>query len=333
LTQCREVSGPAWDALVHRFRDGVHEQSFAYASARWGKSRVRCVVVERNGVMLGGAAAVGFDFLGRGFAAIKFGPLHRCDRGDDSGSVREVVGAIKSFFCRERKFHLSILLQGPQEGMLTEALAEEGFREGGMIGDPRRYFIDLACGEAEMRQGLAQRWRRNLKSAEKQRLRIEECRGEPALAIFRTLFDELKARKQGVESTGLNEMTALDGSAHGELRPRVFLARRGSDSLAGAIITSIGERAVFAFGAQSNEGAEINASYALQWAIVDRLRQEKRCRWYDLGGDANSPGLIQFKTGFVGSTGKIVTVPAWRDYSESTLSTIAAKAAQLFKGQ
>jgi len=294
---------------------------------------VRCVVVERNGAMLGGAAAVGFDLLGRGFAAIKFGPLYRCGAGADSGSAREVIGAIKSFFCRKRKLHLAILPQGPEEEMLTEALTEEGFREGAMIGDPRRYFIDLACGEAEMRRGLAQRWRRNLKSAEKQDLRVEECRGELGLATFRTLFDELKARKQAVESTGLNEMTALDSSTHEELRPRVFLARRGSDALAGAIITSIGERAVFAFGAQSTEGADINASYALQWAIVDRLRQEKQCRWYDLGGDANSPGLIQFKTGFVGSTGKIITVPAWRDYSESTLSTIAAKAAQLLKGR
>ena len=84
---------------------------------------------------------------------------------------------------------------------------------------------------------------------------------------------------------------------------------------------------------QRTEGAEINASYALQWAIVDRLRREGRCRWYDLGGDGNSPGLVQFKTGFVGSTGKVATIPAWRDYSESTLSTIAAKAAQLLKGR
>lgn len=333
MTQCKIVSGETWDELVRKFRDGVHEQSFAYAAARWGESRVRCVVVERNGAMLGGAVAVGFDLLGRGFAAIKFGPLHRCGPDDDSGSVREVVGAIKSFFCVERKLHLSILAQTPDEGMLTDALAGEGFRAGAMIGDPRRYFIDLACGEAEMRRGLAQRWRRNLKSAEKQNLRVEECCGALGLAIFRTLFDELKARKHAVESTGLNEMAALDGSPHGELRPRVFLARRGSDALAGAIITSIGERAVFAFGAQSAEGAEINASYALQWSIVDRLRQEKRCRWYDLGGDANSPGLIQFKTGFVGSTGKIATVPAWRDYSESRISAMAAKAAQLLKGR
>jgi hypothetical protein len=283
--------------------------------------------------MLGGAAAVGIDLLGRGFAVIKFGPLYRCGAGGDSGSAREVIGAIKSFFCRSRRLDLSILPQGPEDGMLTEALAEEGFREGAMIGDPRRYFIDLACGEAEMRQGLAQRWRRNLKSAEKHKLRVEECCGEPGLAIFRKLFDELKARKQAVDSTGLNEMTALDSSPHRELRPRVFLAHRGGDAVAGAIITSIGERAVFAFGAQSTQGAEINASYALQWAIVDWLRQEERCRWYDLGGDGNSPGLVQFKTGFVGSTGKIATVPAWRGYSESMLSTIAAKAAQLLKGR
>jgi hypothetical protein len=333
LTTCREVSGPAWDGLLHKFRDGVHEQSFAYAAARWGERRVRCVVIERNGEMLGGAAAVGIDVLGRGFAAIKFGPLYRCGAGGDSGSARAVVGAIKSFFCRERKLHLSVLPQGPEDGVLAEALADAGFREGASIGDPRRYFIDLKCGEAEMRQGLAPRWRRNLKSAEKQKLRVEECCGGSGLAIFRKLFDDLKARKQAVDATGLDEMTALDSSPHGELRPRVFLARRGGDALAGAIITSIGERAVFAFGAQSTQGAAINASYALQWRIVDRLRQQARCRWYDLGGDGNSPGLVQFKTGFVGSTGKIAAVPAWRYYSDSTLSAIAAKAAQLLKGR
>lgn len=333
MTQCREVSGAAWDGLLHKFRDGVHEQSFAYAAARWDRSRVRCVIVERNGELLGGAAAVGIELLGRGIAAIKFGPLYRCGAAGGSGPVREVVGAIKSFFCRDRKLHLSILPQGPEDGVLMEALGEAGFCEGATISDPRRYFIDLACCEAETRQGLAQRWRRNLKSAEKQELRVEECCGSPGLAIFRKLFDELKARKQAVDSTGLNEMTALNSSPHGELRPRVFIAWRGGDALAGAIVTSIGERAVFAFGAQSRQGAEINASYALQWEIVNRLRREKRCRWYDLGGDGNSPGLAQFKTGFVGSTGTIVTIPAWRDYSESTLSAFAAKAAWLLKGR
>jgi hypothetical protein len=335
LTQCREVSGAAWDALLHGFRDGVHEQSFAYAAARWGEKRVRCVVVERNGVMLGGAAAVGMQVFGRGFAAIKFGPLYRCGASSDNDHVRDVVRGIKSLFCRERRLHLSILPQGlPENGMLLDSLAEAGFRKGAMIADPRRYFIDLARSEAELRQGLAQRWRRNLKSAESQSLRVEEHCGHSGLAIFRKLFDDLKARKQAVESMGLDEMTALDSSPHKELRPRVFLARRGrGDALAGAIITSIGERAVFAFGAQSAEGAEINASYALQWAIVDQLRREGRCRWYDLGGDANARGLIQFKTGFVGTTGSIVTVPAWRAYSESGLSALAAKAAQLLKGR
>jgi hypothetical protein len=278
LTGCREVSGAVWDGLLHMFRDAVHEQSFAYAAARWGERRVRCIVVERDGAK-----------LGRGFAAIKFGPLYRREAPSDREQVSEVVRAIKSFFCRERKLHLSILPQALlDDGTLVEALGEAGFREGRMIGDPRRYFIDLARSEDEMRQGLAQRWRRNLKLAEKQALQVEELSGESGLSIFRKMFDDLKARKQEVEATGLSEMTALSGSPHREFRPRVFLARRGSgNALAGAIITTIGERAVFAFGAQSAEGAEISASYALQWTIVDRLRREGRCRWYDLGGDAN----------------------------------------------
>jgi hypothetical protein len=335
LTGCREVSGAAWDGILHKFRDAVHEQSFAYTAARWGEKRVRCLVVEHKGVLLGGAAAVGLDLLGRGFAAIKFGPLYRCGAGGHRDHVREVVRGIGSFFCKERKLHLSILPQAPfEDNILVDALAEAGFREGAMIGDPRRYFIDLARSEVEMRQGLSQQWRRNLKLAEKQELRVEELPGGSGLPIFGKLFDNLKARKKAVEATGLNEMTSLDSSPHKELRPRVFLARRGcGEALSGAVVTTIGERAVFAFGAQTAEGAEINASYALQWAIVDRLRLEARCRWYDLGGDANARGVIQFKTGFVGRTGKIATIPARRDYSESAVSTLAAKAAQALRGR
>jgi Acetyltransferase (GNAT) domain len=333
LIGCREVSGSAWDALLHMFRDAVHEQSFAYSAARWGERRVCCVIVERNGSKLGGAVAVAVRVLGRGFAAIKFGPLYRRGASGDGEHARDVVREIKSFFCKERKLHLSILPQAALEGdMLVDALAEAGFREGERIGDPRRYFIDLSRSEAEMRGGLAQRWRRNLKLAEKQELHVKELPGESGLPIFRRLFDELKARKQAVDATGLKEMTALNGSPRTELRPRVFLAQRsGGDALAGAIVTIIGERAVFAFGAQNAEGAAINATYALQWAIVDRLRREERCRWYDLGGDAHARGLVQFKTGFVGKTGQIAMIPAKREYSENALSELVAKAAHALK--
>jgi hypothetical protein len=76
-----------------------------------------------------------------------------------------------------------------------------------MIGDPRRYFIDLACGGSKCAKACAA-VAAGSQVAEKQKLRVEECCGSPGLAIFRKLFDELKARKQAVDSTGLNEMTA-----------------------------------------------------------------------------------------------------------------------------
>jgi hypothetical protein len=270
----------------------------------------------------------------RGLAVIKFGPLYR-RAGNDLEEARMVATALKTFFCKQHRLHLSILPQAPLgDEALVDALAEAGFRPGATIGDPRRYFIDLSLGEEEMREGLAKWWRRNLKAAGKHRLRVDEIEPDQGLPNFRKLFDELKQRKQEVDATGLEEMTALAHSPQAGYRPRVFLAQADDHRpVAGAVITAIGERAYYAFGAQSAGGAKMNANYALQWAIVDRLRREGRCRWYDLGGDGNVAGLIQFKTGFVGQTGLIAEIPPRQEYSESGLSRLVAKAALAVKGR
>jgi hypothetical protein len=55
--------------------------------------------------------------------------LYRCGAGGDSGSAREVVGAIKSFFCGTEALSVDPP-QGPEDGMLAEALTDAGFREG-----------------------------------------------------------------------------------------------------------------------------------------------------------------------------------------------------------
>jgi hypothetical protein len=335
VIDCQEMPGVQWDDCLGEFRDAVHEQSFAYGVARWGARRVRCVAVRRDGALVGGAMAVvaRLPVIERGLAVIKFGPLYR-RAGNGVEEARMVATALKMFFCKQHRLHLSILPQAPLgDDALPSVLEEAEFRPGAMISDPRRYFIDLLRGEEEMREGLAKWWRRNLKAAGKHRLHVNELEPGTGLPIFRKLFDDLKQRKQDVDTKGLEEMTTLAHSPQARHRPRVLLAQTHDDRpVAGAVITAIGERAYYAFGAQDAEGAKMNANYALQWAIVDRLRREGRCRWYDLGGDGNVAGLIQFKTGFVGKTGLIAKVPPRQEYSESSLSGLMAKAILALKG-
>jgi lipid II:glycine glycyltransferase (peptidoglycan interpeptide bridge formation enzyme) len=56
----------------------------------------------------------------------------------------------------------------------------------------------------------------------------------------------------------------------------------------------------------------LRAGYALQWAVLDRLRNQ--VDWYDLGRSPEE-GLRQFKSGFVGKAGTIMHMPGEFDFS------------------
>jgi hypothetical protein len=49
---------------------------------------------------------------------------------------------------------------------------------------------------------------------------------------------------------------------------------------------------------------KLNAGYALQWFLVERL-SARGYQWYDLGGESLSEGLRRFKRGLVGGEGAL----------------------------
>jgi len=80
--------------------------------------------------------------------------------------------------------------------------------------------------------------------------------------------------------------------------------------------------AYYMFGATNDKALPVRAGYALQWAVLDKLRGTTR--WYDLGG-APEPGLRQFKNGFVGKAGVVVTLPGEFHYAVGLRPTLALR--------
>ena len=197
---------------------------------------------------------------------------------------------------------------------------------------PRRYVIDLSLNEQQQRASLAGRWRRNLILAEKRGVEVIESSEAEGLRQFRVLLEQLVRRKPAVSVAGFNAMSRLMSSAHAGLRPRVFLARALGANIAGAVITSPGACASYAFGAQSEAGARMRASYAVQWSIVKNLHLQGQCRWYDLGGDTNEAGLAQFKSGFIGTAGRILSVPRRLESSGGLMSDAFSSLLSLIRG-
>jgi serine/alanine adding enzyme len=126
------------------------------------------------------------------------------------------------------------------------------------------------------------------------------------MAIMYTLMESAQSRGgYYLRSKGYFEQAwqayAKEGSG------QLFLARFEGKVLAGAFVTYLGQKALYKDGGSIREHREVQPMYALQWAVMQWLKQHGVTR-YDLHGtppsdeldDPHHPlaGLARFKTGF-----------------------------------
>jgi lipid II:glycine glycyltransferase (peptidoglycan interpeptide bridge formation enzyme) len=87
----------------------------------------------------------------------------------------------------------------------------------------------------------------------------------------------------------------------------VVVASHEGVPVAGAVVAVCGDTAFYLFGASTDAALPLRAGYALHWWIVS-WAADRGARWYDLGGEAMSEGLRQFKKGLVGKRGAVLTM-------------------------
>jgi hypothetical protein len=103
--------------------------------------------------------------------------------------------------------------------------------------------------------------------------------------------------------------------------------RHEGEVIAGAIIFSAGERAVYLYGATQDRALPLRAGYFLHWHIIRWLRDNTPAAWYDLGGTDGFQGLHQFKKGMVGEQGLITAVPPTANFAAYRLPFLLGEAA------
>jgi len=77
-------------------------------------------------------------------------------------------------------------------------------------------------------------------------------------------------------------------------RMQMFIAQRGSELVAAAVVFTGGDLAFYLYGASSSSALPLNAGYLLHWQIAAWLR-ERGVICYNLGNGFG--GLRQFKLG------------------------------------
>ena len=175
-------------------------------------------------------------------------------------------------------------------------------------------------------RNMDRRWRANLRKSEQQSLRMTLEVGTRAVRLFTDIHEQMQHRK-GFRSDFVPFFPSLYEELPKAFRPEVFICWHDDQPVASAVVSAIGDCAIFLNGGTTDAALKVRAGYFLQWNILRWLRERGVCRWYDLNGLMATRGVRQFKKGLVGPTGPEVTVREF-DACESSLSAAIVKAGQ-----
>ncbi len=304
--------GPSsqWDSILSGFTDSSLEQSAAYARGRWG-SRAKCYLVRREGTVIAGAIVLEFSppRLRTGLSFLKFGPFWRPKGMDVTQTDFEaVMGAIRHQVCRQEHRCLAVIPRPSPTYNALEAssLRTLGFSVREQSVDPNRYLVDLHLKEEAQRSSLDQKWRYNLRRSIKAGVTVELEDTPDGFAALERMHSDMRSRKGYDTGEPIHMVPELASSLDPSMRPHLYIARHEGRPVAGAVVCAQGDMANYVFGATASDALSLRAGYALQWHIVRDLSLKSDARWYDLGGEAGSPGLKQFKKGLVGRSGEVL---------------------------
>ena len=329
--EMRLVGGEEWDRTLATFDEACQEQMHAFAAARWPSALQEPRVFQVDGEVVGGSLMMVQPLpLGVGNIAVsKWGPmLKHASRPDAAKIHAAMVDALITEYAEQRGQMLSVLPQASitPDNHSYKSLLARGFRRGSELLYPSRYLVNLRLDDEAQRASFHQKWRYHLGKANKAELSFEHS-GPGQMTEFERLYASMTDRKQFTDHSAYETVPALMAHPVPELRPELFFVREGEEIVAGALIFTCGDRAVYLYGATNNRALPLRAGYFLHWHIIRWLRDNTRASWYDLGGTDGNQGLHQFKKGMVGSAGLIRPVPPVANYASRPLAYVLGTAA------
>lgn len=316
VEHCRleHVDGNTWDQLAAHFCDVVHEQTDFFNTLRWGENKTENIVFRLGNKVVGGASVIVIPIAlsGTGLAIVKWGPLWRTSgQQPQLPLLKTMLHLLQHEYAKTRGLYLTIMPHADPEysEQICNHLETLGFYSGTTLPAPERYLVNTGHSVEDLRKSLDQKWRYNLKKAEKNDFEIEFSTSDKAFDTFVDLYAAMVSRKQFLDSSAIYTLKGLMQNRNEAFRPSIVLVSHKGKAIAGGVFDLSGERATYLYGASDDQAVSLKAGYALHWWIASHLCSLPQCRWYDLGGNDLDRGLHQFKKGFVGKTGSVCLTP------------------------
>lgn len=315
-----------WNLQIQKFQDAVIQNTPAYSHSRWPRAKLEHVTVSIEDELIAAAQVMVLapPLLPGGLAIVQYGPLWQLDSrsAEHLTNYRLAVAALKKEYVVKRKMMLRIRPQADalNQEAITAVLNSEGLLNNNQF-NADRFLVDLSSTTDEVRAGFGSKWRYNLKKSEKNDLEFKLISEDNAVSSFMTLYEEMYSRKKFHDDSSINELPQFYTELPLPLKPLVFECTHNGNPVSAAVISIIGDTAIYLFGASTDSALSLRAGYFLHWGIIQWLHENRaNTHWYDLGGGANNAGLVQFKSGMVGKNGEHIQMPGEYECAEHPIN-------------
>ena len=305
-----EKTLPEYEAFVQSHPKGNFAQSYL-----WGKQKPMwqwdaIAVRGEDGAIRGSLAVMTRKVPGIGRTLMYGcrGPV--CDL-DDRETFSQLLDGAKVLAKKYKSYVIKIDPDVPSSNTAFSSMLQSfGFRakEGGKNFEaiqPHYVFRLNVEGktEEELLANFHQKWRYNIRLAERKGVTVRIC-GKEMVPAFSDLMLTTGVRDGFVTRKPEYFAAMLDNLGE---HARLYMAFDPNDTpIAGTLAIHYGDKVWYLYGASSNEHRNLMPNYLLQWRMI-QWAVETNCRIYDfrgVSGDVSEDnplyGLFRFKQGFGG---------------------------------
>ena len=305
-----EKTLPEYEAFVQSHPKGNFAQSYL-----WGKQKPMwqwdaIAVRGEDGAIRGSLAVMTRKVpgVGRTLMYCCRGPV--CDL-DDRETFSQLLDGARALAKKYKSYVIKIDPDVPSSNTAFSSMLQSfGFRakEGGKNFEaiqPRYVFRLNVEGktEEELLANFHQKWRYNIRLAERKGVTVRVC-GKEMVPAFSDLMLTTGVRDGFVTRKPEYFAAMLDNLGE---HARLYMAFDPNDTpIAGTLAIHYGDKVWYLYGASSNEHRNLMPNYLLQWRMI-QWAVETNCRIYDfrgVSGDVSEDnplyGLFRFKQGFGG---------------------------------
>ncbi len=300
-----------FNEFIARFETGDLLQSFEWGElkARGGWSPVR-VLAELDGKVVAAASLLKRN-IPKTNRCIMYAPRGPVLDTQNPELVREFIKYLKVTAQKQGAILLKIDPPVEIEDTLSEtnlrsvgfkALSSEGF--GGT--QPKCVMqLDLDKPLDELMASFKEKWRYNIRLAERKGVSVNLDCTRDELPIFYNLLKET-AERDGFLVRNLKYFEDMWDLLVPAGFMRLALTYYEGKPIGGAVAYLFGDKAMYTYGASSNEHRNVMPNHLMQWRLIEWAKNAG-CKWYDFRGvsprrqpDGHDPlaGLNRFKEGF-----------------------------------